>query len=57
MPDRRGSQGRSTDYRFHGTGYKLNYCPECGKKMDALHRTMKGEHDETESRAEADGRL
>lgn len=30
---RRGSQGRSTDYRFHGIGYKLNYCPECGKKM------------------------
>ena len=25
--------GRSTDYRYRGLGYKLNYCPECGKKL------------------------
>lgn len=30
---RRGSQGRTTDYRYQGIGYKLNYCPECGRKM------------------------
>lgn len=22
-----------TDYRFRGLGYKLNYCPECGRKL------------------------
>ena len=25
--------GRTTDYRFRGLGYKLNYCPECGRKL------------------------
>jgi hypothetical protein len=30
---RRGSQGRTTDYRYRGCGYKLNYCPECGTKL------------------------
>lgn len=30
---RKGSQGRTTDYRCRGIGYKLNYCPECGAKM------------------------
>lgn len=25
--------GRTTDYRFRGMGYKLNYCPECGRKL------------------------
>ena len=25
--------GRTTDYRYQGLGYKLNYCPECGKKL------------------------
>lgn len=25
--------GRTTDYRNQGIGYKLNYCPECGKKL------------------------
>lgn len=24
---------RSTDYRNQGIGYKLNYCPECGKAL------------------------
>lgn len=23
----------STDYRYRGCGYKLNYCPECGKLL------------------------
>lgn len=27
------SAGRSTDYRYRGIGYKLNYCPECGRKL------------------------
>lgn len=26
--------GRTTDYRYRGIGYKLNYCPECGKKLN-----------------------
>lgn len=25
--------GRSTDYRYRGLGYTLNYCPECGKSL------------------------
>ena len=25
--------GRSVDYRNKGLGYKLNYCPECGRKL------------------------
>lgn len=28
------SGGRTTDYRYRGLGYALNYCPECGKRMD-----------------------
>ena len=31
QPKRNG--GRTTDYRYRGIGYKLNYCPECGKKL------------------------
>lgn len=30
---RSGPQGSSTDYRYRGCGYALNYCPECGKPM------------------------
>lgn len=26
-------RGRSTDYNTRGIGYKLNYCPECGRKL------------------------
>jgi hypothetical protein len=26
--------GRTVDYRHMGLGYKLNYCPECGRKME-----------------------
>lgn len=25
--------GRKTDYRNQGLGYKLNFCPECGRKL------------------------
>ena len=25
--------GRTVDYRNQGLGYKLNYCPECGRKL------------------------
>lgn len=25
--------GRTTDYRYRGIGFKLNYCPECGRKV------------------------
>ena len=24
---------RTTDYRNQGIGYKLNFCPECGRKL------------------------
>lgn len=24
---------RSADYRYRGYGYKLNYCPECGRLL------------------------
>ena len=27
------SAGRTTDYRHKGLGFKLNYCPECGRDM------------------------
>lgn len=26
-------RGRITDYNTRGIGYKLNYCPECGRKL------------------------
>lgn len=26
--------GRMTDYRYRGIGFKLNYCPECGRRLD-----------------------
>ena len=25
--------GRTTDYRYRGCGYALNFCPECGRKL------------------------
>lgn len=28
--------GRITDYRYRGHGYKLNFCPECGKEMKGV---------------------
>ncbi len=29
----RAYRGRTTDYNTRGIGYKLNYCPECGRKL------------------------
>ena len=29
----KSTAGRATDYRYRGIGYKLNYCPECGRKL------------------------
>lgn len=29
----REARGSSTDYKYRGCGYALNYCPECGRKM------------------------
>lgn len=29
---------RSTYYRRFGVGYKLNYCPECGKRLQSAKR-------------------
>lgn len=26
--------GRLVGYRHNGFGYKLNYCPECGRKLN-----------------------
>lgn len=26
--------GRTTDYRNRGIGYQLNFCPECGRRLD-----------------------
>ena len=26
---------RTTDYMYTGLGYKLNYCPECGRELKA----------------------
>ena len=25
--------GRTTQYRYRGIGFDLNYCPECGRKV------------------------
>lgn len=30
---RRQGFSRIVDYRYRGIGYKLNYCPECGRKL------------------------
>lgn len=32
-PGNKRHAGRTTDYRNRGIGYKLNYCPECGRKL------------------------
>ena len=32
-PGVKGAFGRTTDYRYRGCGYRLNYCPECGRKL------------------------
>jgi hypothetical protein len=30
---RKGCRGSSTDYRYRGCGYALNFCPECGRQL------------------------
>ena len=30
---RRGCLGTEADFRYRGCGYKLNFCPECGRKL------------------------
>ena len=30
---RKGCHGSSTDYRYQGCGYELNFCPECGRSI------------------------
>lgn len=30
---RKGPRGSSTDYRYRGCGYALNFCPECGRAI------------------------
>lgn len=39
--------GRTTDYRRQGIGFKLNYCPECGKLLRRKRERsdVKGEGD------------
>ena len=32
-PGNKRHASRTTDYRYRGIGYKLNYCPECGRKL------------------------
>ncbi len=27
------NSGRSVEFRYRGIGFKLNFCPECGKEM------------------------
>lgn len=29
----KGCRGSSTDYRYRGCGYDLNFCPECGRRL------------------------
>lgn len=26
--------GRNVQFRYRGLGYELNYCPECGRKLE-----------------------
>ena len=28
-----GCRATSTDYRYRSCGFKLNFCPECGRKL------------------------
>lgn len=29
----KSNSGRNTEYRYRGLGFKLNFCPECGRKL------------------------
>lgn len=33
------SAGSLTDYRRRGLGYRLNYCPECGRRIKEPRKT------------------
>ena len=33
LKGRKSHASRTTDYRYAGIGYKLNYCPECGREV------------------------
>ena len=37
-PDEKIFRGRITDYNAAGAGFKLNYCPECGRSLKKLRR-------------------
>ncbi len=37
-PGEKSFRGRITDYNASGAGYKLNYCPECGRSLKKLRR-------------------
>lgn len=37
-PDEKAFRGRITDYNARGAGFKLNYCPECGRSLKKLRR-------------------
>ncbi len=30
---KKSTASRTTDYRNQGIGYKLNFCPECGRRL------------------------
>jgi len=32
-PQGKRAAGRTMSFRYRGLGWKLNYCPECGKKL------------------------
>lgn len=38
LPDEKNFRGRITDYNARGAGFKLNYCPECGRSLKKLRR-------------------
>lgn len=33
QPGYKRQASRTTDYRYQGCGYALNFCPECGKAL------------------------
>ena len=35
------SSSRTTDYRNRGLGYALNYCPECGRRLNEKQNSQK----------------
>ena len=37
-PGYKRQASRVTDYRNQGCGYSLNYCPECGKRLNVKEK-------------------